>query len=236
MAMVEKESPIEEIEVADGDGGYRLTIVSRLPKGSSCSKFYGYDVNRRFDERIEVIVTHREVPEGFLFPCTADLPVVVTELPLGPDFADGENFTVSVNGTEYTFPEVVDDTGGESGSNQGGNAGTPDPIEDATVAVQAPLEESTIVPPETASGPYIVKIVSGLPSGCAQFSHYSSSSQGNDFSVEVMNRIPADKNIACTMIYGYHEGELTLGDGALDSGETYTVTINGEIAHSFIDR
>ena len=46
--------------------------------------------------------------------------------------------------------------------------------------------------------------------------------------------MPADGTIACTAIYGYHDGHVTLGDSDLISGETYTVTINGELAHTFI--
>ena len=75
-----------------------------------------------------------------------------------------------------------------------------------------------------------------MPIGSTWFSHYFLSGQGNDFSVELMNRIPADQTIACTTVYGYHDGQVTLGDSALDPGETYTVTINGELAHSFTAR
>ena len=235
-AMVEKESPIEKIEVTEADGGYLLTIISRLPKGSSCSKFNGYKINRRFSERIEVTVTHMEVAADYVLPCTDDLPAVATEIPLGGDFAEGWTYTVSVNGTEATFSEVVNTTAGESGSNEDATAGTPAPIEHATVVVQAPIEGSTEAPPETADGPYILTITSDLPSGCAQFSYYYLSQRGNDYSVEVMNRIPADETIACTAIYGYHDGQLTLGDSALNPGETYTVTINGELTHSFTAR
>ncbi|MDA0264716.1 MAG: hypothetical protein O3A93_09890 [Chloroflexi bacterium] len=102
LAMVEKESPIEEAGVAKADGGYVLTVVSRLPKGSSCSRFNGYEINQRFAERIEVTVTHREVAEDNV-PCTRDLPVVVTEIPLGGDFEAGRTYTVLVNGTEASF-------------------------------------------------------------------------------------------------------------------------------------
>ncbi len=32
-----------------------------------------------------------------MMPCTTDLPVVETEIPLGTDFASGETYTVNVN-------------------------------------------------------------------------------------------------------------------------------------------
>ena len=100
--MVEKESPIESVEVAGTDGGYALTVVSRLPKGSSCSSFNGYHINRRFFNRVEVTVTHFEVAEDNV-PCTRDLPVVVTEIQLGDNFESGRTYTVSVNGEETAF-------------------------------------------------------------------------------------------------------------------------------------
>lgn len=241
--MVEKESPIEKIkvekiEMAGVDLGYLLTVTSRLPKGSSCSRVNGYKINRRFAEHIVVTVTHMEVAEDNV-PCTADLPVVTMDVLLGKNFAENQTYTVSVNGTEYTFPEALATTGadsgssGSSGSNEDGSRGPGGPgAYDMPVGL-APIEGSTVVPPETAGGPYVLKITSGLPSGCAQFYAYQLTMQGNDYSVEVFNRMPADGNIACTMIYGYHEGQLTLGDGALNPGETYTVTINGELAHTF---
>jgi hypothetical protein len=102
MAMVEKYSPIEIVDVAEGYGGYLLTVVSRLPLGSSCSSFNGYTIDRRFAERIEVTVTHFEVTADNV-PCTSDLPAVHTEIDLGAKFETGRTYTVSVNGEETTF-------------------------------------------------------------------------------------------------------------------------------------
>jgi hypothetical protein len=235
LAMVEKVSPIAQIEVTEADGGYLLSVVSRLPIGSSCSRFDGYQINRRFNERIEVTVTHLEISEKNV-PCTDDLPSVSTEIPLGNGFESGRTYTVSVNGTEVDFPEAARTTTGETGSNHDAPKGTPAPIEEATVVVQALLVESKVAQPETVNAPYIVMITSGLPSGCTSFSHYFLSVEGNDFSVELVNRVPADKTISCATVYGYHDGQVTLGDSALNPGETYTVTINGELAHSFTAR
>jgi len=100
--MVEKESPIENAEVAETDGGYLLTVASRLPMGSSCSRFNGYEINRRFADRIEATVTHVEVAAENV-PCTADPPVFVAYIPLGDDFEGGRNYSVFVNGEEYIF-------------------------------------------------------------------------------------------------------------------------------------
>jgi hypothetical protein len=102
LAMVKKVSPIEQIEVTEGEDGYLLSNVSRLPLGSSCSRFNGYEINRRFTDRIEVTVTHLEVAERNV-PCTDDLPAVSTEILLGDGFDSGRTYTVSVNGEETVF-------------------------------------------------------------------------------------------------------------------------------------
>ncbi len=93
------ESPIETAELVVSDGtpaGYALRVVSRLPKGSSCSPFNGYEITRGEANRIDVVVTHREVVEASV-PCTADLPVVETSVPLGNDFEPGVEYTVTAN-------------------------------------------------------------------------------------------------------------------------------------------
>ena len=102
LAMVEKEPPIENAEVAETDGGYLLTTASRLPLGTGCSRFNGHEINRRFADRIEATVTHVEVAAENV-PCTADPPVFVTYIPLGDDFEGGRNYSVFVNGEEYIF-------------------------------------------------------------------------------------------------------------------------------------
>ena len=48
LPMVEKELPNENAEVAETDAGYLLTVVLRFPMGSSCSRFNGCEINRRF--------------------------------------------------------------------------------------------------------------------------------------------------------------------------------------------
>ncbi|MCH8800305.1 MAG: hypothetical protein IH963_05295 [Chloroflexi bacterium] len=103
VGMVEKESPIDNVEVEEADGGYLLTVVSTLPKGSSCSRFNGYQINRRFRDSIEVTLTHLEVTDDYLGACTADLPFVVTVIPLGSGFEGGRTYMVSVNGEETAF-------------------------------------------------------------------------------------------------------------------------------------
>ena len=97
--MVLVDSPIAKAEILVLESfppQYRLQVVSRLPLGSSCSKFNGYDVTRPFANTIHVKVTHLEVAEKNV-PCTRDLPAVVTDIPLGSDFTPGEEYEVVIN-------------------------------------------------------------------------------------------------------------------------------------------
>lgn len=208
--MTEQESPIEMIEILESDGEYTLNVISRLPLGSSCSRFNRYTVNTRFAEQIEVSLSHLQVTADNV-PCTADLPVVVTSIPLGSDFEAGRTYTVVVNGTTATFPED----------------------ELAMLSVPAPIESASVARPEAVSGDYTLEITSGLPSGCAQFDGASVERDGNRFLVEVTNLMPDPKEpIACTAIYGYHDEKITLGSN-LTPGEAYTVTVNGDLPISF---
>lgn len=93
------ESPIDlaEIDIMESaPPQYQLRVVSRMPKGGSCSQFNGYEIRRTEPNRIEVAVTHHEVTDPQA-ACTRDLPVVETAVPLGSDFEQGVEYTVSVN-------------------------------------------------------------------------------------------------------------------------------------------
>ena len=99
------ESPIESVEVAVLESSppqYQLRIVSGLPKGSSCSRFNGYEIRRGDTNRIEVAITHHEVADT-LVACTADYPAVETVVPLGSGFEPGEKYEVRVNSEATSF-------------------------------------------------------------------------------------------------------------------------------------
>lgn len=101
-----EQSPIENIEVVASESNppaYSLNVHSVLPQGSSCSVFNGYDISRRGHGAIEVKVTHLRIAPGQLVPCTADLPSVITEIPIGSDFIPGEQYSVTVNEKAATF-------------------------------------------------------------------------------------------------------------------------------------
>ena len=100
------ESPIglAEIEMLESAlPQYQLRVVSRMPKGGSCSQFNGYEIRRGESDRIDVVITHHEVADPQA-ACTRDLPVVETAVPLGSDFEPGVEYTVSLNSdTTKTF-------------------------------------------------------------------------------------------------------------------------------------
>ncbi len=93
-------APIEAVEILILESfppQYNVVIASRLPLGSSCSQHYGFDVARKFANNIEITVSNLEVAADNV-PCTRDLPVVQTTVPLGSDFQLDETYTVTVNG------------------------------------------------------------------------------------------------------------------------------------------
>ena len=93
------ESPIERAEVLVLESSppqYQLRVVSALPKGSTCSQFNGYEVRRSEPNALDVVITHHEVADAAA-PCTADYPIVETDVPLGSDFESGVEYAVRVN-------------------------------------------------------------------------------------------------------------------------------------------
>src|SRR5690606_7542461 len=89
----------------------------------------------------------------------------------------------------------------------------------------APIEEIDVIVRESFPPQYVLQITSGLPSGCAAFERTEVERVGNTFNVTVVNTMPApDAQIACTMIYGYHQQSVDLED--IESGVEYTVNVN----------
>lgn len=94
----------------------------------------------------------------------------------------------------------------------------------------APIEEIEVLIRESSPPGYTAHIVSGLPSGCAKFEAWELTGRtGNTVTIAVTNSMPADPDVACTLIYGYHESNIDLGTN-FNPGQTYTVKVNGEEA------
>lgn len=105
---------------------------------------------------------------------------------------------------------------------------TPTEPEFETVEELAPIEEMEVLFLESDPVQHNLFILSGLPSGCAAFNRIEMQRDDTTFTIEVINNMPApDEDVACTMIYGYHQSTVDLGND-LDAGTEYTVNVNGE--------
>ncbi|MCA9848327.1 MAG: hypothetical protein KC458_07755 [Dehalococcoidia bacterium] len=94
------------------------------------------------------------------------------------------------------------------------------------VEVPAPIESAEVLFLESFPVQHHLHIVSGLPSGCAQFVGAEVERDGTTFTVTVTNSVPApDQEVACTAIYGYQESNVDLGND-LEAGTEYTVNVN----------
>jgi hypothetical protein len=98
--------------------------------------------------------------------------------------------------------------------------------------VEAPIESIDILVRESFPPGYTAHITSGLPSGCAQFDKAAITGRdGDTITIRVTNTMPADDHVACTMIYGYHESNVDLGQDFV-SGRAYTLKVNDQ-THTF---
>ena len=99
------ESPIRSGEVVLGGAPpeYQLRVVSGMPRGSGCSQFNGYEIQRTESNRIDVFITHHQVSDPSIF-CTTDIPILETVVPLGSGYKPGTEYTVTINSdTTTTF-------------------------------------------------------------------------------------------------------------------------------------
>ena len=118
--------------------------------------------------------------------------------------------------------------GGDDDGDDGGVTPGPGTPSDERVVVDAPIDELEILIRESFPVQYAVRIVSGLPNGCAQFHEAAITSRsGTTIAIRVTNTMPADTTIACTAIYGQHESVVELGTGdGFTAGTEYTVRVN----------
>jgi hypothetical protein len=91
----------------------------------------------------------------------------------------------------------------------------------------APIDAADVVVRESAPPQYALRIVSGLPSGCAEYDEAEVTRTEDRIDVTVWNTVPADENVACTMIYRTATNTIDLGD-EFEPGATYTIRINGQ--------
>ncbi len=207
--MAVAKSPIERVDVAISDSNppeYFLQGISRLPLGSSCSKFNGYDLSRWGAGIIHVTVTHLEVTE--IMPCTDDLPVAMTEIPLGTGFNSGESYNVIVNG------EVTNSFLGR------------DPEGGKKVVKESPVESVELIILESFPPQYRINVLSTMSgSSCSQFNGYDVSRPfSNTIHVTVTYLLPAG-DVMFTRDIAYAEADIPLGSDFV-SNEEYTVLVS----------
>ncbi len=210
------ESPIARVEVAVSESSppeYSLKVISWLPKGSSCSRFNGYDLSRRGAGIIDVTVTHWEVTE--IVFCNADLPSVITEIPLGTEFNSGESYKVIVNG------EVTNSFVGR------------DPEGGKKVVKESLVEKVELIILESFPPQYRINVLSTMSgSSCSQFNGYDVSRPfSNTIHVTVTYLLPAG-DVMCTRDIAYAETDISLGSDFVSKDE-YTVVVNG-VTETFI--
>lgn len=216
--MTQTQSPIEKTRVMASQTEpfeYTLQVVSRLPMGSSCSKFDGYNVARPAAGIIDVTVTHLEVTD--LRACTGDLPVVSTDIPLGADFTAGEAYTVVVNGEIANSFTALQ------------------PEERDWVLKESPIQGAELIILESFPPQYRMKVTYTLPKGssCSRFNGYDvERPMANTIEVSVTHFEVAEDNVPCTRDLPVGETNVSLGIN-FESGEEYTVIINGQVTKTF---
>ncbi|HEX9876249.1 MAG TPA: hypothetical protein VGC50_06305 [Gammaproteobacteria bacterium] len=99
--------------------------------------------------------------------------------------------------------------------------------------VPAPIEAAELLVRESFPLQYAVRVTSGLPSGCAVFDRIDIERAANVVELTVWNTLPADRSVACTMIYGTSVNTVDLGSD-FESGRSYEVHINGEAGVNFM--
>ena len=92
------------------------------------------------------------------------------------------------------------------------------------VSVPAPIDKVDVLVRESAPPQVTVKVMAGLPGGCAQRGTHSVRRTGGTFTVTVLNSMPTGDPV-CTMIYGTYELDIDLGR-EFAPGATYTVRVN----------
>ena len=194
-----------------------LVLISPLPMGSSCSQFAGYDVDRD-GNIIRVTMTNLHIAPGVLAPCTADLPIIETTIPLGNDFEVGQSYSVVVNGN-VTNAFLARDPEGQ-------------PMKLAL----APIEAVELLILESFPVQYNVVITSRLPRGSSCSQHYGYNvARGFDttIAITVYNLEVAAENVPCTRDLPVVQTRIGLGTD-FQSGETYRIVVNGTVMEEFV--
>lgn len=218
---VEQDAPVDSVGIEYApDGGSQLVLMTGLPSG--CHEL-GEPLVLRADDTI-IVEVQNLVELGAI--CTDDYRVVESRLPIPGDLEACATYDINVNGVVHTAQAI--------GPSLRCSAPETPSVDDEmkTVEVDAPIDGFVINVAESFPLQYFVAVTSGLPSGCAKFGGYSVDRDGTTIRVTVTNLMPADKEIACTAIYGIVETSVPLGS-AFNPDTTYTVIVNNDAKASF---
>lgn len=93
--------------------------------------------------------------------------------------------------------------------------------------VLAPIDDAEVRVLESFPPQYVLHVRAGLPSGCAREDGYQVSSDQDTVRVRVYNTLPTG-DVACTLIYGTYELNISLGSD-FQSGREYRVEVNDRV-------
>lgn len=96
-------------------------------------------------------------------------------------------------------------------------------------AVPAPVDGADVIVMESSPPKYAVKVLAGLPGGCAKPAGYEIERIGDLTTIAVYVSVPT-ANVACTAIYGTYALTVPL-TGNFQSGKTYTVIVGNKVVN-----
>ena len=229
-AKVSEPAPIDglRIDVDSLTSDAELLVRSGLP--NSCYEF-GKASLVHTDDAIHLTATNLR-PTNQTLMCTEVYRTVETRLALEFLVEPCEMYTVLGNGNEYSLQAIAPNVR----CADPGPVGQPLPSEPdySTVTVAAPIESVMIISTRSLPPQYVVKIISGLPGGCAQLDGYTMVREGDDIRISVTNLMPSlEAPVLCTQIYAYHNTSINIGSD-FKGGVKYSIHVNGFPAETFV--
>ena len=92
------------------------------------------------------------------------------------------------------------------------------------IEVFAPIDVAEVIVADNAESDYLLRVVSGLPNGSAKYDNMHVNVGAAVITVSVMNTIPEDVRVACTLEYGSHDRAVELQ--GLETATDYEIIIN----------
>lgn len=229
-ANVSEPAPIEyvAINVDAVTGDAELVVTTGLP--NSC--YESGSASLVLDGEVIRADVANLKPADQNIVCAEIYRTVETSLALESPVEPCETYTVIANGKEYSVQAIAPNVRCANPNPFGQPLpGAPDY---PTVVVPAPIESVLIISTRSLPPINVVKIISGLPSGCAQFNDYDVVREGNEIRISVTNLMPDPESVVmCTQIYGYQDTSVNIGSD-FEDGVEYSVYVNNYPAETFM--